>query len=258
MMPFRFAFPVMACATLAMPAFAQSEDPEIAYETGQYEYAQLPDDGDDVVTETVPATPEPRPAVRVIPMRRTGPPPVFVPSPVVQVIAPAVAGVGADAQAVARVPAAAPVRYAPARQAAPVIYAYAVTSAAPLAQIAPASGTARAIYPSGAGQPAYAYAPPPGVLPAGAQLVAFDRAIWLAECRNRLAGYAPEQRAAAMAALGGVAIGYTPANDYCAAYLDSWLASAAAGTLAVQPQYGQQYMLVPVAEPVSQVPDGAE
>lgn len=219
---------LIVAAGLATPAAAQ----QIDYETGQYEYAEpaTQDEGDAVVTETRDLDNAPLPAERIIPIRQAGPAPVFVPGAVVQ---------GVDA----------------ATSTAPVqLVLPAVQMVTPSAPIYAGSGPVYYVHPGtapgmAAPPPGYAIVPPS--LPPGAQLVEFDRMGWLAACRARLAGYHPDDRDAAMAAIGGTALGYSPGRDHCEAYLDSYLASATAGTLAVQHSYGQphfrqQYMLVPV------------
>lgn len=249
-------------AALAAPALAQ----QIDYRSGQYEYPTEPTaaESDTMVTQTVAETQTPGAAERVIPVRRTGPAPVFVSNPVVQSI-----GVAQPVRLAPQTPSAVPASVSgtppvfraasPAAQP-PVLYTYQLAQpfpSAPVAYAYPTGGAARVIYPAGAPAPqptpstAYAYPQQSYVtttapLPVGAQVVSFDPAVWLAACRERIAGYDPEDRDAAMAALGGAALGYTPGRDHCAAYLDSYMASAAAGTLTVTPQYAQQYMLVPV------------
>ncbi len=257
------ATPTLTAALFAAPALAQQEpDPRIDYRSGQYQFPAQTSATQDaaVVTHTVPADEAPLPAERVIPARQTGPAPVFVPFPVVQDTRTA-----APVQVVAQVPVGQAIVVAPVAAYAqpPVYYSY-PAPAAPVAYAYPSGGAARVIYPAGAtqpvgvGAPAYGYAQnyaaAAALLPAGAQIVTFDRGIWLTACRDRLAGYAPEDRDAAIAALGGAAAGYQPGRDHCESYLDSYMASAAAGTLTVPQQYGQQYMLVPVTVLVAPPP----
>lgn len=234
--PVSLALPAVGLALAAQPAMAQESIP---YETGQYEYAQPePVLDDDVVTETITEEPEAeKGAARVIPMRRSGPEPVFVENPVVQPVTEgeaqdyaatpaattldpvtrptAVASTAPAAADLTSVPGPAPILYTyPAAPApAPVIYAY----PAPYGHAQPAGGAARVIYrdapppaarmASGAG-----YGPGQGgavdYLPAGAQLVAFDRTGWLEECRARLDTYEDEsERGRVIGALVGAAAG---------------------------------------------------
>lgn len=261
---------IAAGATLGAvgaPALAQ----QIDYSSGQYQYPteQTAAENDTVVTQTVAGDEAPRPAVRVIPMREAGLAPVFVSNPVVQgVVASQPARFAAQARVPAEATAAVPViASAPTitvLPSAPVYYTYQV--AAPVASATyayPAGASSRVIYPAGAAQPvairspeaAYqqTYITTAAPLPPGAQLVSFDPVIWLAACRDRLATYDPADRDAAIASLGFAAAGYAPGGDHCAAYLDSYMASAAAGTLAPPRYYGQQYILVP-APPMDVAP----
>lgn len=254
---------------LAAPALAQ----QIDYSSGQYQYPteQTAAENDTVVTRTVAGDETPRPAVRVIPMREAGLAPVFVSNPVVQgVVASQPAGFAAQARVPAEATAAARV-IAPAPTMAvlpsgPVYYTYQVAApVAPTAYAYPAGAASRVIYPAGAAQPVATRSPAAAYqqtyiataapLPPGAQLVSFDPAIWLAACRDRLATYDPADRDAAIASLGFAAAGYAPGGDHCAAYLDSYMASAAAGTLAAPRYYGQQYMLVPAPAMVVATPE---
>lgn len=112
-----------------------------------------------------------------------------------------------------------------------VIYAYPVQQAATYyVQAAPVAGSR-----DPAPATVYAHAGTQVALPPGAQLVTFDRPAWLTECRKRLG---IDLRDPATAPAG---------PDECEAYLDDYMASAAAGRIQPQPvAYGQQYMLVPV------------
>jgi hypothetical protein len=83
-------------------------------------------------------------------------------------------------------------------------------------------------------------------MPVGAQVVSFDRNAWLNACRERLAGYEPADRDAAIAAIGGPALGYATGRDHCEGYLDWYMARATSGATAMPQQYAQQYMLVQV------------
>lgn len=85
-------------------------------------------------------------------------------------------------------------------------------------------------------------------VPAGGQLVTFDRGAWLASCHERLATYPESARDAALAALGGAAMGYRQGVDRCETYLDSYIAAASASDIpaAGSTAPGQMYMLVPI------------
>lgn len=233
-MSMRFALPVLIGTALATPAFAQTID----YGTGEHRLAAS-DAEDATVTQSAPAEQIPLPADRVIAQRRNGAvPPVFVSRPVIQgMTTPDVEG--------------RPVAPIATPGATPVYYAYPVQPQTPVP-----SGTlgyVPPIAPGSVGYPqSYAAAAP---LPAGSQIVTFNRDNWLSACRERLAGYGSDaEREAAMGALGGAAAGQIPGQDRCEAYLDSYVNSASAGTLATQPHYGQQYMLVPVTVMVPQMP----
>lgn len=199
----------------------------ISYETGQYEYAQAkPELDNDVVTETVDNTAETAGADRSIPARQA--PPVFVGKPTIQPIdpsdpvyyvyqAPSTRPVTAARTIPARgAGAAAQPTYVYVQQPPQVVYAY----PAPVVYAQPSGGAARVIYsnPPAQGQAApvqygYGYQPgyggAPAYLPAGAQVVAFDRNAWLEECRARLDTYENDSdRGEVIGALiGGVAGG---------------------------------------------------
>lgn len=223
-MPARATLSILA---LTVPAALTAQT--IDYDAGEYQYAETPAPAparpDDAVTWSVPADVEVRPAERVIEARRApAAVPVFVARPVVQ---------GATVVA-------APVHaYRVAAPPAPLVYA------APVPSAYPAGGASRVIY-SGSSMPtvapAGAYAVElVGALPPGAQIVAFDRESWLADCRARLTGYAPEDRARVIATMGGA-----PGAYDCEGFLASYMARAANGTLPLQPAYGQSYMLLTV------------
>ncbi len=231
--------PALSAAVLSAAALSLAAPPVLAqqtipYEAGEYEYAQPdPQLDDDVVTETLPeAVTAEKGAARVIPMRRAGTPPVYIRKPVVQPIAttgmtaveqPAIPGtVGSPAVAaapgLAATPPAAPVVYAsPANPGSvPVLYAY----PAPARPAQAPGGAARAIYRDAAPQsapPEYAngsaYGAAPTYLPAGAQIVSFDRGTWLEECRARLDTYEDDgDRGRAIGALIGAAGGAVIGN----------------------------------------------
>ena len=232
-MPTRSALALTASAFAVLPgaAFAQEA---MSYETGAYEYAQpLPELDDDVVTETVaePVVVEPGPigAARVIPARQAAQAPVFVSKPTIQAIDPSDPRyyrhdeVGTMPMAATRtIPTRAPVyatqgqqpTYVYVQQPPQVIYVH----QAPMSYTQPPAGAARVIYREGPMQvvPAqygYGYQPgyggTPTYLPAGAQVVAFDRNAWLEECRARLDTYESDSdRGEIIGALvGGVAGG---------------------------------------------------
>ena len=223
----------LAAAPLALVPFAAQAQTTLSYETGEYEYAQpLPELDDDVVTETI-VTQAPETVV-------------FVENPVVQPVPEGTTVVAAPPLPAARtIPARAsaqattPVRVQPQMVAeptyvyvqpqAPVLYAY--PAPAPAYAPAPnyyasapqaAGGASRVIYRDARGMAAqpvqappygYGYQPaqvsPQLYLPAGAQVVAFDRNAWLAECRSRLDTYdSDSDRGEVIGALiGGVAGG---------------------------------------------------
>lgn len=197
----RTALVLSASGLAVLPGVALAQS-TLSYETGQYEYAQPKAElDDDVVTETVPDAEAP--AV------------VFVESPTIQSIDPSepqstmpVTEAGIPLPAARTIPArnAAPVTtvsqvqptYVYVQQPPQVLYAY----PAPVTYAQPTSGAARVIYrdaPVQQVQPVqpveYGYGYQPGqvstqlYLPAGAQLVAFDRNSWLEECRSRLDTY---------------------------------------------------------------------
>ncbi len=99
-------------------------------------------------------------------------------------------------------------------------------------------------------------------VPPGGRIVQFDRAAWLAECRDRLSTYEDDKRGEVIGALAGAAIGDAVEGDpqpsaeayaECEAYLDDYMASAQSGALSGAPAYyGQEYMLVPVTVTVPQ------
>lgn len=203
----------------------------LSYETGQYEYAQPKAElDDDVVTETVEHT--------------KTPPVVFVEAPTIQQVDPSVTtdstqpASGSEPLPASRtIPARAQTSttvggsdgqayptYVYVQQPPQVLYAYPapVTYATPVGYAAPATGTSRVIYRDAAGQGAsqpaqqvqYGYGYQPGqvstqlYLPAGAQVVAFDRSAWLEQCRSRLDTYEKDSdRGEVIGALIGAAAG---------------------------------------------------
>ena len=232
-MPTRSALALTASAFAVLPGAALAQE-AMSYETGAYEYAQpLPELDDDVVTETVAEPPvvEPRPigAARVIPTRQAAQPPVFVSKPTIQPIDPSdpqhyryEAVAATPTGATRAVPAPALIHaaqgvqptYVYVQQPPQVIYVH----QAPVGHAQPPAGTARVIYreaPKHVAPTQYGYGYQPGYggaptyLPAGAQVVAFDRNAWLEECRARLDTYESDSdRGEVIGALiGGVAGG---------------------------------------------------
>lgn len=216
----RTALALTASSLATMPNVALAQD-TLSYETGRYEYAQ-PEAAldDDVVTETVPN--DEAPAV------------VFVEAPTIQPIDPSNSAYRAPttdsgqplpaARTIATrntVPVAPvsppPPTYVYVQQPPQVLYAY----PAPVTYAQPSGGASRVIYRDATAQPvqpmqqgSYGYGYQPGqvstqlYLPAGAQLVAFDRNAWLAECRTRLDTYENDSdRGKVIGALVGAAAG---------------------------------------------------
>ncbi|WP_258319788.1 glycine zipper 2TM domain-containing protein [Qipengyuania flava] len=212
----RTALALTASSLALHPGLALAQG-AISYETGQYEYAQpLPQLDNDVVTETVEqvvASEEPVGAARVIETRRA-PTPVFVSKPTIQPIDPSAPEyytyVDAPEEPVAmpasraipeRQPATVPVEaaqptYVYVRQPPQIIYVH----QAPVAYAPAPTGASRVIYRQQPGtvqtaQPVhygYGYQGGATYLPAGGQVVAFDRNSWLQECRSRLDTYENE------------------------------------------------------------------
>ena len=187
---------VSSLALIPFGAFAQSTIP---YEVGQYEFAQpLPELDDDVVTETV--TEDAAEAEQAV---QNNAAPVFVSNPTIQTIDPSdLAHAGNETVPAARsIPARAGADFVATPTAAagpaPVIYRDASRSAptpsTSLTENVPGTTTYNAAT----------------YLPAGGQVVAFDRSAWLDECRARLDTYDNEsERGKVMGALiGGVAGG---------------------------------------------------
>lgn len=224
----RTALVLSASGLAFLPGMALAQS-TLSYDTGQYEYAQPKAELDnDVVTETV--------------TQSAAPDVVFVESPTIQQIDPSAPGYPAAATADAPLPAA---RTIPARasaqattvaavpQAQPgyvyvqqppqVLYVYAAPAVygQPVAYAQPSAGASRVIYRDGtvpAVQPVqqvqYGYGYQPGqvstqlYLPAGAQVVAFDRSAWLDQCRARLDTYdSDSDRGEVIGALLGAAAG---------------------------------------------------
>ena len=234
-MTYRTVLALTASSLVALPAAALAQD-AISYETGQYEYAQpLPELDNDVVTETITETvvvePEPIGAARTIPARQT---PVFVSKPTIQPIDPSDPAyytydeppvMTAEPMPAARtIPARAPAYATPVQQQEPT-YVYIQQPAqviyverAPVGYVQTAPGGAsRVIYRDGQAPAApvhYGYGYQPGYagastyLPAGAQVVAFDRNAWLDECRARLDTYETDSdRGEIIGALVGAGVG---------------------------------------------------
>ncbi len=210
------AFSTLSAIGLALASQPLLAGQSIPYETGQYEYAQ-PDAefDDDVVTESLDdRTLAEEGAARVIPMRRNAQPPVYVRAPVVQPVGAAPA-VSYSQPATSTTPDTTraranqrPIVYGyPAGPApVPLLYAYPAPAPAPAA----AEGTAQPAY--GYGYDA-SYAGGPAYLPAGSQVVAFDRSRWLEECRDRLDTYTDEsERGRVIGALVGAAAGGLAGN----------------------------------------------
>ena len=226
----RTTLPLIALTIALQPAHVSAQN-TISYETGEYEYAQaLPELDDDVVTETIEAAAADQPvgAARSIPARAETP--VFVRSPTIQPIdpsqpeyyvfeqtepqpAPAARSIQ-NRSAVPAVQQAQPT-YVYIQQPPQVVYVYPaqqgmVTQAA--------GGASRVIYrdgSAGGAQPQYAggYQPAPNAtsvyLPAGSQVVDFDRNAWIEECRARLDTYENDSERGEIigALLGGAAGG---------------------------------------------------
>ena len=181
-------------AALPGSVLAQST---MSYDIGQYEYAQpLPELDDDVVTESIVTEPEPTHAEQA-PVT-----PVFVASPRIQSIDPSdPEHYTYDAPPTAPAPA---VRTIPARAPASVGRG-----------AEPAAIASRPIYHEERAQPALlpdgypaGYAGAPTYLPVGAQVVPFDRNVWLDECRSRLDTYENDSdRGKIIGALIGGAVG---------------------------------------------------
>lgn len=190
---------VLTVSSLALIPFGALAQSTIPYEVGQYEFAQpLPELDDDVVTETV--TEDAAEAEQAV---QSNAAPVFVSNPTIQTIDPSdLAHAGNETVPAARsIPARAGADFVttptPAAGPAPVIYRDASRSA-------PTLGTSRTEnVPGTTTYNAATY------LPAGGQVVAFDRSAWLDECRARLDTYDNEsERGKVMGALiGGVAGG---------------------------------------------------
>ena len=199
-MIFRTALAMTASSLAALPASVLAQS-TMSYDVGQYEYAQpLPELDDDVVTESVVAEPEP---IRAEQTQEDPVTPVFVASPRIQSIDPSDPEHYTDDTS--------PADPAPAFRTIPAR--------------APAYVRQDAETPTVAAQPIYrneqvrstlspygylaGYAAAPTYLPAGAQVVAFDRSVWLGECRSRLETYESDSdRGEVIGALiGGIAGG---------------------------------------------------
>lgn len=245
---------VTACAATchaAPAALAQS----IAYETGDYEYAQpLPELDDDVVTETIsPVEAETAGAARVIPARRGGAVPPVANASTIRSIDPSAPQYRTIPSAI-RQPM--PETEGQASLASPpVVYVLAhpqTALAGPQAYAVPVSNGFRTIQGTNLRTPAPFY-----MLP-GSQVVAFDRDLWLEECRARLDTYENDaERAKAIGALAGAAFGSAsdPAGGsdaQCRAYFEGYLTRARANAGTAPLAGPGDYMLVPVTIAVPQ------
>ena len=222
----RAATSIFALSAVGLASAPLGAQQSISYETGEYEYAQpLPELDDDVVTETVakPAGETVAPAARVIPARQ--PTPQFVSKPTIQAIDPSAdeyytyeAPIEADAQSpaartiAARAPAAtmqaAQPTYVYVQSPPQVVYVYPAQHGVPVS-----GGASRVIYTGARPSVGSTAQQSPNsansvYLPAGSQLVQFDRATWLEECRARLDTYENEsERGEILGALIGGAAG---------------------------------------------------
>ncbi len=196
----RTVLTLTASSLAALPGSVLAQS-TMSYDIGQYEYAQpLPELDDDVVTESIVTKPEPTHAEQA-PVT-----PVFVARPRIQSIDPSDPEhytydtppnepASAVASAVRTIPARAP--------------AYVGQGAEP------AAVASRPIYHEERAQPALlpdgypaGYAGAPTYLPVGAQVVTFDRNVWLDECRSRLDTYENDSdRGKIIGALIGGAVG---------------------------------------------------
>ncbi|MBX7482254.1 glycine zipper 2TM domain-containing protein [Qipengyuania qiaonensis] len=196
----RIALAVTVSSLAVAPGAAHAQE-TIPYDAGQYEYAQPePELDDDVVTETVAAQPD---ATATVQAPQDPAAPVFVANPTIQPIDPSDPAYYADG--------ASPAGPGPAVRTIP---ARASASGTPTAE--PAAGASRIIYRDVQQQAAptqyvyqSGYVGSPAYLPAGAQVVAFDRDVWLNECRSRLETYESESDRGKIigALIGGVAGG---------------------------------------------------
>ena len=109
---------------------------------------------------------------------------------------------------------------------------------------------------------------PGPVSPAGGELVTFDKAAWLSECRLRLnlpmkiarSEYDDAKKPLASAQASGAQYSSTeaelwenyPFSDKCEQYLKDYIASATSGSFLVATAPGQQYFLVPVTVTIPQ------
>lgn len=243
--------------TLGIAGFASAVNAqEIDYETGNYEYAQpAPELDDDVVTQTELTEDPVRSAQRVIPLRQE--PRVFVSSPTVQstIYHEDSSGMtSSDTAFVSR----------PSMTDSGVVDSRAsVVSLFQPTDMTEPPNTATA-YPFSSerimvGRP----------LPAGAQIVRFDRAEWLEECRARLDTYDEGDRynilgvsvSAGAGTASGAAVGDTIGNksdarhdsySQCQAYLDGYLDRAQSSAGRIPNIHDGQYMLIPVTVLVPQ------
>lgn len=216
-----------AAALALLPSGLCAQDP-IEYDNGDYLYAETP-------AEAAPPTPDEAAAegpgaARVIPTRRDAGATAFVPRPVVQPIPAVDPAAYTDAQVVhsalpqapeletyAALPVepAAPHVAPAAPHAAPAVYPY----PAIYRDGAPNGGASRVIYGGGPISAPRDYTDISrdgyGAVPAGGQLVEFDREAWLAECRRRIAPqavYDDGDDGALIGAVAGAAVGGLAGN----------------------------------------------
>ena len=223
-----------SCVAIA-PAIATGQE-AMSYETGQYEFAEpLTEIEDDIANkptaESVVTDEESEGAAKVIPERQDGT--VFVSKPTIQFIDPSdpayrsyetdrivldepASGVGLRTGGATR---SIPVRqveysgnrtdptYVYVQQPPQVVYVH----QAPAYYDQGAGGASRVIHrdaPAVRGPVRYGYDYQSGYLPAGAQIVAFDRTAWLGECRARLDTYGDDSdRGEIIGALLGAGVG---------------------------------------------------
>ncbi|MEZ5681042.1 MAG: hypothetical protein R3E14_07055 [Erythrobacter sp.] len=218
----------LVAAPLAFAATGAIAQETIAYDSGEYEYAQAPE----------PEVADPREAV------------VFQERPVVQSIPSVdpdveIGDLPAQSEAPIVEPAPATTGSAEApriRYADPAIHA----------QPAAPGGASRVIYRRN-GQDAlpgytYVYESSVPTLPAGGRVVQFDREAWLAECRHRLGPvtYYVED------GYDEVMVESEDRSGECEPYLDGYMESARTGGLHNRHSSTGEYMLVPVTVMIPQ------
>lgn len=220
-----FRYPALCAIPIALLGQTATAQDAIAYETGEYAYAQEAEDSgspkspEEGITFRVREIVQPIPSIDPDePMDSTKAAPESEPAMI----------------AVAEEPR--------------ILYAYPAVYARP-----PEPGSAsRVIHRRGnarsSDQYTYVYEGSAPSLPAGARIVEFDRSAWLAECRRRLAPvsyYEEDDRAEA-----------TPGGDdqsgQCEAYLDGYMESARTGGLHGHTSASGDYMLVPVTVMIPQ------